>query len=181
MDHQQILDVPGETTSKTLYLRRKALAGGEAATGIAFRMCYAEHEGGAAEVEIADLGALHEFPQCPSGNDLSIFLGEWMTLVQEQGGDLPPRHLTTLLLKMLPVDVYNDVKRMNMLSADYREIVKYLKVDMHRWIDKKRSLSNMSRGALLHSRAPRRGCSHSWNVRRLPKGQAKTAYPNNFS
>ena len=59
---------------------------------------------------MADLGALHEFPQCPAGSELSKLLGEWLVFVNEPGQDLPPRHLTTLVLKMLPAEVYDDVK-----------------------------------------------------------------------
>ena len=61
-----------------------------------------KYEGGAAEVEVADLGALHSFPQCPDGASLQQYLGEWLGLVHEQGQDLPQRNLTTLLVKMLP-------------------------------------------------------------------------------
>ena len=60
-----------------------------------------------------------------------------MTLVNEQGSDLPPRHLTTLLLKMLPSDVYEDVKRMHVIHSPYQEIVNYLKIGTHRCVDKK--------------------------------------------
>ena len=72
---------------------------------------------------IADLGALHEFPACPSGRALPAHLGEWINLVQEQGRDLPDRHLRTLLLKMIPADAYNAVKRMNLLDSHYLEII----------------------------------------------------------
>ena len=90
----------------------KGLVDGEELNGMElWRVLFVQNEGGAHEVEIADLGALQAFPQCPSGNDLQQYLGEWLTLVQEQGRDLPPRHLTTLLLKMLPSEVHADVKR----------------------------------------------------------------------
>ena len=39
---------------------------------------YLTMQGGASEVEVADLGALHAFPQCPNGNDLQRYLGEWI-------------------------------------------------------------------------------------------------------
>ena len=64
-----------------------------------WRVLFVQNEGGAQEVEVAGPGPLHEFPHCPSGNDLAQYLGEWLTFVNEQGQDLPQRHLTTLLLK----------------------------------------------------------------------------------
>ena len=75
------------------------------------------------EVELAELSALHDFPSCPSGSDLPRFLGEWFALVQEHGRDLPQRHLTTLLTNMLPREVHDDVKRMNMLHSQQEHVL----------------------------------------------------------
>ena len=69
------------------------------------------------------LGALHNFPECEASTNLSVYLGEWLSLVQEQGMDLPQRHLTTLLVKMLPADVRLDVKTMNLMHDPYQQIV----------------------------------------------------------
>ena len=98
----------------------KSLVSGEELNGLElWRVLWRDNEGGSLAVEVADLGALHAFPPCPSGADLPRYLGEWLTLVQEQGMDLPERHLTTLLTKLLPPDVQLDVKRMNLLYAPY--------------------------------------------------------------
>ena len=70
-----------------------------------WRVLWRDCKGWTLEVEVADLGALHEVPACQSGNDLAQYLGEWVTLVNEQGQDLPARHLTTLLLSMRPAEV----------------------------------------------------------------------------
>ena len=65
----------------------KGLVDGEGLNGIENkRVLYLQFEGGASEVELADLGALHEFPACPSGNDLSRFLGECVALVRARHG-----------------------------------------------------------------------------------------------
>ena len=78
------------------------------------------------ECELADLGCLHAFPQCPSAKDLPLFLGDWLSLVNEQGQDLPHRHLTTLLKKMLPPEVKDNVKKMGLEFAPYTTIVQHL-------------------------------------------------------
>ena len=57
-----------------------------------------QKEGGANEVEVAELGCLHDFPACPSAVDLPRYLGEWLALAQDQGRDLPERHPTTLFV-----------------------------------------------------------------------------------
>ena len=72
---------------------------------------------GANEAEAVDLGSLHTFPKCPNSAVLQQYLGLWMSIVDEQGGDLPSRHLNTLLLKMLPDDVLEDVKRQKLLGG----------------------------------------------------------------
>ena len=41
------------------------------------RVMLLKYEGGAAQVEVADLGALHDFPQCPDSTALQQYLGEW--------------------------------------------------------------------------------------------------------
>ena len=96
----------------------RSLVNGEELNGLELLRCmWVRYEGGAAEVEVADLGALHDFPACPDAVSLQQYLGEWLSIVQEQGTDLPARHLTTLLTKMLPAEVHADVKRMNLLKA----------------------------------------------------------------
>ena len=81
----------------------KAFVNGEELNGLELlRKMWGKYEGGASEVEVADLCALHEFPKCPDATMLQQYLGEWLSIVQEQGQDLPHRHLSTLLLKMLP-------------------------------------------------------------------------------
>ena len=114
----------------------KTLVDGEELNGAElWRQLWVNNEGGAREVEAADLGALHNFPPCPSGAALPQFLGLWMSMVNEHGMDLPSRHLTTLLLKMLPKDVLADVKKMNVLNSPHQDIVRYLKADAARWTD----------------------------------------------
>ena len=96
----------------------KALVDGQELNGLElWRILWVTMEGGASEVELSDLGALHDFPACGSSSHLPMYLGEWVALVQEQGGDLPPRHLRSLLLKMLPQDAYDEVKRMDLLHS----------------------------------------------------------------
>ena len=102
-----------------------------------WRVLYTTMEGGASEVELADLGALHKFPECKASSELSLHLGTWVALVQEQGKDLPDRHLGTLLLKMLPPDAYGEVKRMNRLQSHYLDIVRFLNAEAHRFIDQR--------------------------------------------
>ena len=77
-----------------------------------WRIRWHTNEGGGMEVEMADLGALHAFPQCTDSADLPRYLDEWTALVQEQGKDLPGRHLTTLLTRM--------------------HIVRWLQIEQHR-------------------------------------------------
>ena len=116
----------------------KSLVDGQELNGLElWRVLWATMEGGASEVEVADLGALHNFPSCTSNEHLPRFLGEWLTLVQEQGRDLPDRHLRTLLLKMIPPDAYSEIKRMNLLQAHYLDIVRFLKSEQHRFIDQR--------------------------------------------
>ena len=110
-----------------------------------WRVLWRDNEGGALQVEVADLGALHTFPACPSEVDLPIYLGEWLSLAQEQGGDLPERHLTTLLTKMLPSEVRSDVKKMGLLNAPHMQIVNYLKLEQHRWNDSKVAQAHVQR------------------------------------
>ena len=80
----------------------KSLVDGEELSGLeVWRILWIRHEGGAQEVDIADLGALQTFPECHDSNLLALYLGEWLTLVQAQGQDLPDRHLRQLLMNML--------------------------------------------------------------------------------
>ena len=116
----------------------RSLVNGEEQNGLELlRYMYVRFEGGAEEVEVADLGALHDFPPCTASTNLQNFLGEWLAIVQEQGEDLPQRHLRTLLVKMLPQDVKDDLKRMKLLKAPYMDIVDHLQTDASRWIDTK--------------------------------------------
>ena len=86
----------------------KTLVDGEELNGAElWRSLFVNNNGGAGEVEVADLGALHAFPPCPSGADLPHYLGLWLSLslVSSQGMDSPARHLTTRLTRMLHKEV----------------------------------------------------------------------------
>ena len=49
----------------------RSFVNGEELNGLELlRAMWLRFEGGASEVEVADLGALHEFPQCPDGSVL---------------------------------------------------------------------------------------------------------------
>ena len=70
----------------SVFTRMESLAGGEEGNGLElWRVLYVNNAGGADEVEVADLGALHSFPACPNPSQLSSYLGLWMSLVGEQG------------------------------------------------------------------------------------------------
>ena len=113
-----------------------SLVGGQELNGLElWRILWIQNEGGAQEVEVADLGALHTFPTCDSGTNLSAYLGEWLTLVQEQGTDLPDRHLRTLLLKMLPGTAKDELKKVGLLEAHYKDIVFHLKKEANKFVD----------------------------------------------
>ena len=99
------------------------------------RHMWIKFEGGAAQVEVADLRALHTFPRCPDSSVLQEYLGERLAIAQEQGNDLPARHLTTLLTKMLPADVHADVKQVKLLTAPHMDIVAYLQTEADRGVD----------------------------------------------
>ena len=76
--------------TKSFRKTMRSLVSGEELNGLELlRLMWIKYAGGAAEVEVADLGALHSFPQCPDGASLQQYLGEWLALVQEQGTDLP--------------------------------------------------------------------------------------------
>ena len=105
----------------------RTLVDGEELNGAElWRMLWIQNEGGQDEVEAADLGALHRFLDCPGTKVLPQYLGLWVSMAREHGGDLPGRHLTTLLLKMLPKEALDDIEKMNTLSAPYMTILKYL-------------------------------------------------------
>ena len=147
----------------------RSIVSGEELNGLELlRVVWVKFEGGASEVEVADLGALHEFPQCPDGTVLQQYLGEWLSIVQEQGQDLPQRHLTTLLVKMLPSDVHADVKRMNLLKAP-------LYADSHLPAIRSAPVDRLPRRSTPHPKAlcftanrqeADGSCSHHW-----PRGQ----------
>ena len=76
--------------SKTFRNTVNSMVDGEKHNGLElWRVLYIANEGGSREVEVADLGALHDFPACTNGADLPQFLGTWVALAHEQGGDLP--------------------------------------------------------------------------------------------
>lgn len=57
---------------------------GEELSGLGlWRVLCINHEEGACEVECAALGALHDFPACPSTTCLPQYPGMWRSLVQE--------------------------------------------------------------------------------------------------
>ena len=98
--------------TKSFRKSMRSLANGEELNGLELqRFMWIKHEGGAADIEFADFGALHTFPQCQDPSALQQYLGEWLALVQEHCQDLLARHLTPLLTKMLPAEVRADVKR----------------------------------------------------------------------
>ena len=97
------------------------------------------------QVEVADLGGLHTFPKCESAADLPHYLGEWISLTQEQGGILPDRHLTTLLVKLLPVEVEDDLKKVNLLYAPHKRITDDLQAEQHRWTDTRAAQAHTQR------------------------------------
>ena len=114
--------------TKSFRATMKSLVDGQELNGLElWRVPFITNEGGAQQVEVADLGALHNFPHYENNFDLMAFLGEWITLVQEQGQDLPDRNLRTLLLKMTPKDAYAEVKGMNLRDAHNLQIVTFLK------------------------------------------------------
>ena len=99
----------------------KTLVDGEELNGAElWRTLYVQNKGGANEAEAVDLGALHTFPKCPNSAVLQSYLGLWMSIVDDQCSDLPARHLNTLLLKMLPADVLEDINRQKLLNAHYK-------------------------------------------------------------
>ena len=85
-----------------------------------WRISFVHKEGGAEEVEIANLGALEECLHCQHVHDLAQYLDELLSSVLEQCRDLPRRHLTTLLLSMLPIEVYNDVTSMKLRNPPWQ-------------------------------------------------------------
>ena len=110
------------------------------------RIMYICYENGADEVEVADLGALHDVPQCADSSELQVYLGERLSIVQGEGADLPlPRHLRTLLLKMIPSDVHADATNMNILRKPYVDIVHDLQTEASRWDDSKVAKHNVQR------------------------------------
>ena len=100
---------------------------------------------------MADLGALHTFPVCPSASVLTHYIGRWNSLAAEEGSDLPERHLTTLLINMLPPEVVDDVRKMGLLNSSHTAIVNDLKADTARWQDHKVAQQHsQQRFSLLH-------------------------------
>lgn len=83
----------------------RALVNSEELNGIELpRILRIRYEGGASDIEVAALSAPHAFLGCPDGTVLQQYLGGWLSIVQELKGDLPSRHLSTLLIQMLPGD-----------------------------------------------------------------------------
>ena len=88
-------------------------------------------------MEVADLGALHTFPECDSVAHLTRYLGRWMSLVQTQGQDLTDRHLRTMRLKMIGPEARDEVKQMKLNDAHYMVIVNRIKGEAGRLADKR--------------------------------------------
>ena len=98
------IDMPWITTALWTFIVRnvkadarknfKSLVDGEELNGAElWRMLYVTNEGGAEEVECADLGAFHTFHACPSMESLPQRLGLWNSMDTSHGNDLPQRHL----------------------------------------------------------------------------------------
>ena len=81
------------------------------------RPLFVQNEGGAGEVEVADLGALQAVPARHTVADLPQYLGLWAGIVGTQGHGTAPRHLTRMLTNMLPTEVRGDLKKMNVERA----------------------------------------------------------------
>lgn len=118
------------TTRKSI----RTLVGGEELNGAElWRMMWIQNECGDEHVEAADFGALHRFPDCTDITVLQQYLGLWVSMAKEHGCDLPDRHLTTLLLNMLPNDAHDDVDKMNLLSAPYMTTANHIMTKSARW------------------------------------------------
>ena len=104
-----------------------------------WRVLYVNNEGGANEVEVADLGALHSFPACPNGASLPQYLGLWEKLRREHGAGLPEDHLKPMLPKMLPDSTASGVRK-KCRAPDGRppttdQIIASPRADYHRLTD----------------------------------------------
>ena len=80
---RQLWTVISRHVAKTYRKSLRGLVNGEEMNGLElWRLMHLRFESGAEEVELADLGALHMIPKCPSGNELAQYLGDWNMLVK---------------------------------------------------------------------------------------------------
>ena len=117
-------------------IRSGSLVDGDELNGLElWRVLCAQNAGRAQEVETADCvcdlfgRGILEFPARPASSGLALWIGRWNTLVQEQCQDLPSRHLTPVLLKMVPTDVHADVQKVALVAAGYNQITAYLETN----------------------------------------------------
>ena len=76
-----------------------------------WRFLFSKNQGGAAQVQIIDRAAFHDFLKCEHPDHLPHYLGLWEKLRREHGQTLPEEHLQPMLLNILPKETAADVRK----------------------------------------------------------------------
>ena len=103
----------------TLYENRIPLAHGCEGNGFElWRRLFVDHEGGDRVIQLDGRTGLQNFPICTMSN-IGLKLDSWQNQMMRFGGDIGPDTRVTMLLKILPQELRNDViKRGELYSVD---------------------------------------------------------------
>ena len=135
----------GETISKSLHLRRKVLAGGEEDNGLEiFRRFSADHEGGAAIIQLGGRRGFPIFPRCQNAKDLTQHIDNWWVGYQEHGSGLPSVLLFEMFLKILPHDVEKEIRREKGVTT-HHDAYAYVMSEQHRLNNERLAKSHEAR------------------------------------
>ena len=68
----------GRNVTDSVHGRRLTLTQNQEDNGIELRRAlFVENEGGAEQVQLGGMNALHAFPKCPGVSDLQHWVGQW--------------------------------------------------------------------------------------------------------